>query len=184
MTDQHRADVSAREGYPLDTTPFLDTLARQGVWFDRAYTAAPVCGPARVSMLTGRFPSAHRVRVNHHLSYATYERDLIDVVQAQGYATALIGKNHSHLKPDRLDHWFEMSHEGGSGPDRTAEERGLDRMLTDLMHGVRTEPTPFPLEAQGPVRAVSEGAGFAVRIRGRSSANDTEAGFTSTVVWW
>lgn len=30
MTDQHRADVSAREGLALDTTPFLDGLARAG----------------------------------------------------------------------------------------------------------------------------------------------------------
>ena len=39
ITDQQRADVSAREGFPLDTTPCLDDLARQGTWFNRAYTA-------------------------------------------------------------------------------------------------------------------------------------------------
>lgn len=39
MTDQHRADHSAREGFPLDTTPYLDHLASQGVWFDKAYTS-------------------------------------------------------------------------------------------------------------------------------------------------
>lgn len=36
MTDQHRADHSAREGFPLDTTPYLDHLASQGVCFARA----------------------------------------------------------------------------------------------------------------------------------------------------
>ena len=41
MTDQQRADVSAREGFELDSTPFLDSLARSGCWFDRAYTSAP-----------------------------------------------------------------------------------------------------------------------------------------------
>ena len=30
MTDQQRADLSKREGFPLDTTPFLDTLATEG----------------------------------------------------------------------------------------------------------------------------------------------------------
>ena len=30
MTDQQRADLCTREGYPLDTTPFLDSLAQQG----------------------------------------------------------------------------------------------------------------------------------------------------------
>ena len=64
MTDQQRADLCAREGFPLDTTPFLDSLAGQGVWFDRAYSAAPICGPTRVSMLTGRYPSVTHVREN------------------------------------------------------------------------------------------------------------------------
>ena len=41
MTDQQRADLCAREGYPLDTTPFLDSLAASGTWFDRAYTSNP-----------------------------------------------------------------------------------------------------------------------------------------------
>lgn len=156
MTDQQQAAVSAREGFPLDTTPFLDTLAREGVWFDRAYTASPVCGPARISMLTGRFPSVHRVRVNHHRHWATYEQDLVDVMRGAGYATAMIGKNHSHLTPGRLDHWFELSHEGGSGERRTDQEKVFDRWLVDLKHGVSLEPTPFPLECQGPYRAVSD----------------------------
>ena len=32
MTDQQRADLCRREGFPLDTTPFLDELACQGLW--------------------------------------------------------------------------------------------------------------------------------------------------------
>ena len=156
MTDQQRADVCAREGFELDTTPFLDRLAREGTWFDRAYTAAPVCAPARVSLLTGRWPSAHRVRENRGCCYATYEQDVFDVARACGYATAMIGKNHSHLTPDRTDHWFPLGHNGGFGEGRTEEEQALDRWLAELNHAVATEPTPFPAECQGPYRAVSD----------------------------
>lgn len=52
ITDQQRADLCRREGYPLDTTPFMDQLACQGTWFNRAYTSMPVCAPARVSLST------------------------------------------------------------------------------------------------------------------------------------
>ena len=202
MTDQQRADVSAREGFPLDTTPFLDGLARQGAWFNRAYTAVPICGPARVSLFTGRYPGAHRVRENRGCEYATYEQDLIDVLQAQGYATAMVGKNHSHLQPDRLDHWFHMSHPGGP-PDirslldedraplqdaakrwlggnnllteilmdqyenETPEERALDQWLRELNHGVGTSPAPFPVECQGPHRAVSDAQTWIRSLEGR-----------------
>lgn len=155
MTDQQRADLTAREGFPLDTTPSLDRLAKQGTWFNRAYTSMPVCGPARVSMLTGRYPGATRVRTNHNIGDAVYGRDLFDVVRELGYATALSGKNHSHLTADRTDHFFALGHHGGRGEDRTGDEKAFDAYLTGLCHRAAMEPTPFPLACQCPYRAVS-----------------------------
>ena len=76
MTDQQRADVSVREGFPLDTTPFLDSLAVEVMWFNVFYTTMPACLPARVSMLTGRYPSATRARTNHNKDDAFFEADL------------------------------------------------------------------------------------------------------------
>jgi len=37
-------------------TPAMDYIAENGIRFTRAYTTNPVCAPARVSMMTGRFP--------------------------------------------------------------------------------------------------------------------------------
>lgn len=36
VSDQHRAGLSRREGYPLDTCPALDRLSASGIAFDRA----------------------------------------------------------------------------------------------------------------------------------------------------
>ena len=167
MTDQQRADISAREGFPLDTTPSLDNLARQGTWFNRAHTVMPACLPARVSMLTGRFPSATKARTNHNGPDAVYETDLIDVLTDQGYSTGLCGKNHSHLSADRLDYWFELGHSGQYTPylsleeqeqnndSRTNQEKAFDEYLYSLEHRAAMEPSPFPLETQCPYRAVS-----------------------------
>ena len=157
MTDQQRADLCAREGFPLDTTPFLDELVGRGTWFNRAYTPMPVCAPARVSMFTGRYPSATRVRTNHNVEDATYGRDLIDVLNERGYATAVIGKNHSHLTPERVDHWFPLGHSGGHRQTgRTAQEEAFDGWLNSLNHRASMAATPFPLKCQGPYRAVSD----------------------------
>lgn len=156
MTDQHRADLTAREGYPLDTTPFLDSLATGGVWFNRAYTTMPVCGPARVSMFTGRYPGASRVRTNHNIQDATYHADLVDVLKSRGYAVGLSGKNHSHLRSADLDHCFTLGHNGGHGEDRTAREKAFDTFLSGLKHRAEIQPTTFPVECQCPWRAVSD----------------------------
>lgn len=180
MTDQQRADVCAREGYPLDTTPFLDSLARQGTWFNRAYTASPLCAPARVSLLTGRYPSAHRMRENFGLDRAVYTQDLFDVAREHGYATALIGKNHSHVAPEKLDHFWGVMHNGaypGAGlseQERTDEERAYDAWLRELNHRVPLEPSPFSVECQLPYRAVSNALAW---IRSRRAADETERPF-------
>ncbi|MDA0791805.1 MAG: sulfatase-like hydrolase/transferase [Proteobacteria bacterium] len=155
MTDQQRADVSAREGFELDTTPFLDGLARQGQWFDKAYTTMPVCLPARVSMLTGRYPSATRARTNHNHEDVFYEQDLYEVMREQGYKTALCGKNHSHVGTDRIDYFFPLTHHGGLGDDRSTEEAEFDQYLASLRMRAGFEPAPHGVEVQCPYRAVT-----------------------------
>ncbi|KAA5547045.1 sulfatase-like hydrolase/transferase [Roseiconus nitratireducens] len=84
-------------------TPHLDRLKSEGVWFSQAYSASPVCAPARAAMLTGRYP--HRTGVVT-LNMKTYpeltrirkdETTLADVFQQNGYATGIIGKWHSGL---------------------------------------------------------------------------------------
>ncbi|MCH2173101.1 sulfatase-like hydrolase/transferase [Myxococcota bacterium] len=46
-------------GYPRETTPFLDDLARQGLFFENAVSAANWTKPATASLLTGLPPNAH-----------------------------------------------------------------------------------------------------------------------------
>lgn len=155
MTDQQRADVSRREGFEIDTTPFLDSLARQGVWFDHAYTSMPVCAPARVSMLTGRYPGATRVRTNWNIEDACYKEDLFEVFRRNGYKTALCGKNHSHLTQEKTDFWFACSHLGIYGDSLTQQEKAFNEFIKETHFHISEKPTPFPLECQIPYRLVS-----------------------------
>lgn len=156
MTDQLRADLMQREGYSLNTMPFTDSLAEQGTWFNRAYTAAPASGPARVSMLTGRYPSATHVRSNHNIKDAFYIKDLFDVAREQGYATALIGKNHSHLSPDRVDYWSSYNHDGQDSKNKSVVGQAFDNYLKTLDMYADMEPSPYGVEAQLPYRMVDD----------------------------
>lgn len=97
--DQWRADCLSAAGHPVVATPFLDSLAGNGVRFDRAYAPSPTCVPSRTSMLTGLVPSRTR-RVGYvdgvRLDVAP---TLADAFRAGGYQTKAIGK--MHVAPDR-----------------------------------------------------------------------------------
>lgn len=106
-----------------------------------------------MSFLTGRYPSATGIRDNAIDDPPRYEADLFDVLESAGYATALLGKNHSHLDPARPDHAVEMSH--WDAPARTDEEAAFDGWIKEHSNAA-LEPTPFDPEVQYCARAVEE----------------------------
>jgi arylsulfatase A-like enzyme len=96
-------------------TPHIDQMAREGAKFTSCYVA-PVCSPTRASLMTGCI--AQRVgiggvlfpRNDHGLN--PDERTLPELLKAQGYATAIIGKwhlgNQDMFQPLKhgFDYWF------------------------------------------------------------------------------
>jgi arylsulfatase A len=44
-------------GHRVIETPHLDRMAREGIRLTNCYSAAPVCSPSRVGLLTGRIPA-------------------------------------------------------------------------------------------------------------------------------
>ena len=161
MTDQQRADLRRDEGYPLDTMPCLDSFAREGVDFGRAYTANPICMAARVSLFTGRYPSAHRVRTNHNRRDALYTKDLLDVLKEAGYRIALCGKNHSHRDPEDFDFHACFGHLGYEGEtNHTDAETEFADFLCATNHMESPHPSPGGLEVQHPYRSVSDAFRF------------------------
>src|SRR6185437_11974989 len=61
LTDQQRWDTVGANGCPLDLTPNLDGLAREGVRFAKAFTCQPVCAPARACLQTGKYATENGV---------------------------------------------------------------------------------------------------------------------------
>ena len=94
LTDQQRADSLSCYGAASFThTPSLDRLAREGVCFERAYCANPVCTPARASIFTGQYLSRHgawNVGVNVSQDAPMISHDLTRA----GYHTHYVGKAH------------------------------------------------------------------------------------------
>ena len=82
------------DGGPRVQRPQFDRLARRGVEFSRAYTACPLCGPARRTMLTGVFPHNHgeiKNDTNHPFDREVY----LDLLASAGYRCWYYGKWHA-----------------------------------------------------------------------------------------
>jgi arylsulfatase A-like enzyme len=117
-------------------------------------------------MLTGRYPSATRVRTNHNADDAYFAQDLFDVFRKQGYATALCGKNHSHLTREKADFWFECGHLGIDGYDLSPQEAAFNEFMRNTNFHISMEATPFPVECQIPYRLVSKAQDWIESLRG------------------
>jgi choline-sulfatase len=104
MADQLAASWLPVYGHPVVQAPHLAQLAREATVFDGAYTAFPLCAPARAAMLTGRYAS--RVGVyDNAAELRAGAPTVVHALRAAGYHTAVAGKMH-FVGPDQL-HGFE-----------------------------------------------------------------------------
>lgn len=108
FTDQQRWDTCGCFGQPLDITPNLDQLAREGVKFDNAFSPQPVCGPCRALFQTGKWPTETGCFRNNIMLPAGV-KTLGSYIEEAGYETAYIGKWHLASdgeleKPPVIDH--------------------------------------------------------------------------------
>lgn len=115
MTDQHRVDSLGANGNAIIKTPHLDSLARRGANFSHMFVQAPVCVPSRVSHFTGRYPHAHRNRVNY-TACDPREVFLQRRLKDAGYVTGSAGKLHYY--PATREHamstgWDEVALDDG-----------------------------------------------------------------------
>jgi arylsulfatase A-like enzyme len=114
------ADVSAYPGGRFPT-PNIERIAHAGVLFADGYATAPVCGPSRAGLLTGRYQERFGFEYNNGparrdvaqgLGLATSEATLAQLLRRAGYYTGMIGKWHL-----------------GSGPQFYPMSRGFDQFV-------------------------------------------------------
>jgi len=97
---EHTGQMSIGPHSPCQT-PHLDRLSERGVRFERCYTTNPICSPARASLMTGLYPSAHGMWDCAH----TQRKEWLDVpagrfthfaslLRDAGWRTAYFGKWH------------------------------------------------------------------------------------------
>ena len=94
MTDDQGWGDTGYNGHPTLRTPHLDQMAREGVRFNRFYSASAVCSPTRASCLTGRHPARMGISGANKGRLPDEEITLAEVLREQGYRTGHFGKWH------------------------------------------------------------------------------------------
>ena len=114
------------QGNPEIPTPYIDSIARNGVRFTAGYVAGPNCSPSRAGLLTGRTPTRFGYEFNpigeknEEPGYGlpAEEITIAETLRAAGYTTGLIGKWHQggtapyHPFRHGFDEFFGFTHEG------------------------------------------------------------------------
>jgi arylsulfatase A-like enzyme len=136
MTDDLGYGELGCYGNTFNETPHLDALAATGMRFTSAYSAAPVCSPSRAALLTGQHPA--RVGILDYLRpddapLSTEHQTISKVLQANDYATCLVGKWHLS----------GYKYHGAKNVTRPVDH-GFDQELCNEIKGVGNGANFFP----------------------------------------
>jgi len=162
VTDQQRADTLPGRS-PVDVhAPHAAWLMQHGITYDRAYCTAPICTPARTSLMTGRYPHETGVVANyqHTPRNLSLPEDVPTVAQylgEAGYRCAYTGKWH-------IPTW-------GKRP-------GFDDHVTRLTHWDIDDVTEDDAITFGNKVGVDVGAHYTAYLRGDASPSTTDGGQT------
>ena len=113
--------VGCLGGHPQALTPNIDRLAKRGMNFTNAHAQAPLCGPSRASLLTGKYP--HTIGMYEQPRKKGLEEDtalfrghlLPECFAQHGYATFGVGKI-THGYPMDIAFQEAGGTYGGAGP--------------------------------------------------------------------
>ncbi|MDA1068604.1 MAG: sulfatase-like hydrolase/transferase [Verrucomicrobia bacterium] len=148
---------------PAAHTPHLDQLAAEGAILSNQFCATPVCSPARAAIMTGRYASEFGILdfipdTDHKLYNPDYQPGLntddsvtfAEVLQANGYATGLVGKWHvgdwtgsgymrHHPTRHGFDYFMGLTSGGTKPSNPVLEEEGVVKEFEGLTTDILTD---------------------------------------------
>ena len=167
FTDDHATQaISAYGGILKDVapTPHLDSIAEQGMRFDRCMVTNSICGPSRAAILTGKYSHLNGFIVNENTEFDGSQQTFPKILQTHGYQTSVIGKWHLGSEPTGFDHWEVLVGQGYyynpdfRTPNGKIREEGYvteivtDKALTWLENREKDKPFMLMMQHKAPHR--------------------------------
>ena len=148
-------------GDPLAITPNIDKLAKMGVVFGNTHVQYPLCGPSRVSLMTGLYPDQTKSK-----KLRLYVRQTIpDVVtigqkfRKENYHSVRVGKIYHYHNPRDIG---TAGHDDSYTWDRTVNPYGRDKIEEYKLKGLKSKldgGTLSWLQADGSDEEQTDGIG-------------------------
>ncbi|ANY19340.1 Choline-sulfatase [Tsuneonella dongtanensis] len=134
-------------GHPDTITPNFARLAAKGVRFDNAQTAATVCNPSRIALLTGVHPSRTGIYGNNQQPLRKYmpnRKTLFEHFDDAGYHVAGTGKLFHN--PDNVHQRWDQYFKAGGHPKPAADKLPLNGLpkLTKFLPAFDWGPVDAP----------------------------------------
>ncbi|MDP5140338.1 MAG: sulfatase-like hydrolase/transferase, partial [Spirosomaceae bacterium] len=142
MSDDHAYQAISAYDNTLIETPNIDRIAKEGMLFTNACVTNSICAPSRAVILTGKHSHLNG-KIDNNFPFDTTQMTFPQLLQANGYQTAMFGKLHFGNSPKGFDEFQILPGQGHYyNPDFITKKEGtktikgyVTDIITDLTIG-------------------------------------------------
>lgn len=136
MSDDHAYQAISAYSNRLTQTPNIDRLAKEGMLFSNACVTNSICAPSRAVILTGKHSHLNG-KIDNNFPFDTTNITFPQLLQANGYETAMFGKLHFGNSPKGFDEFKILPDQGDYyNPDFITKKEGKKKVMgyvTDII---------------------------------------------------
>jgi arylsulfatase A-like enzyme len=136
MSDDHAYQAISAYDKRLLSTPNIDRIAKSGILFTNASVTNSICAPSRATILTGKHSHLNG-KVDNHFPFDTANTTFPQILQSNGYQTAMFGKLHFGNTPKGFDQFKILPDQGNYyNPDFITKKEGNIKVtgyVTDII---------------------------------------------------
>jgi arylsulfatase A-like enzyme len=111
MSDDHAYQAISAYDKRLTSTPNIDRIAKDGMLFTNACVTNSICAPSRAVILTGKHSHING-KIDNYFPFDTTNITFPQLLQANGYQTAMFGKLHFGNNPKGFDEFQILPDQG------------------------------------------------------------------------
>lgn len=136
MSDDHAYQAISAYDTRLIQTPNIDRIGKEGMLFTNACVTNSICAPSRAVILTGKHSHLNG-KIDNYFPFDTTNITFPQILQKNGYQTAMFGKLHFGNNPKGFDEFQILPDQGNYyNPEIITKKQGIKKVtgyVTDII---------------------------------------------------